>query len=267
MEHFEYGRKVFLSQEVVFKSWSRVVLKSCICLLKFVLYLYCSKNLLSMVVNRAKSKSFIAEDITQRLPQLTGQSTATVDWAVDWWWSCSRIGFDSLVINCHSWLVFSCLSESFVLYLICWVSISFYQFWKSWTISNTCSSSELSWLFLIELVYLRSWSSNFLSWSILNWFSSGLVLQVSWPKHFLLCVLELLFLNKPFSDFEYEVIFVFWLLWLCFSVSAWSYLTCKYFIFVLLILIVLCQTLLVCFVLFTCTCLFSCTQHSEFHQW
>ena len=44
-------------------------------LLKFVLYLYCSKNLLSMVVNREKLKSFIAEDITQRLPQLT----ATVD--------------------------------------------------------------------------------------------------------------------------------------------------------------------------------------------
>ena len=39
-----------------------------------------------MVVNRAKSESFIAADLPQQLPQLTVQLTATVDWAVDWWW-------------------------------------------------------------------------------------------------------------------------------------------------------------------------------------
>ena len=86
VEHFEVGVKNFYLKNLYAKSLlkccSKLLSKSCCFLHQFVLYLYCSTNLLDMVANRAKSRSLNAEDMPERLPQLT----ATVEWVVNWWW-------------------------------------------------------------------------------------------------------------------------------------------------------------------------------------
>ena len=86
-ENFEVGVKNFslknLYAKSLLKMLLKVALKKLLFLHQFVLYLYCSTDLLDMVANRAKSRSLNAEDMLQRSPQLTGQSTASVDWAVD----------------------------------------------------------------------------------------------------------------------------------------------------------------------------------------
>ena len=144
-----------------------------------------------MAANRSKSESFIAEYCPQRIPQLTGQLTATVDCAVDWWWH--ALGLDLIdwpltAIADWLWADYQCS-----LSCICPLGLDqFLSVLRSWTILNVYSSNESSWFLLFRLVHLRSWPSNFWSWSILNWFTKSFVLQISWLDHFLLCILWVL---------------------------------------------------------------------------
>ena len=134
------------------RRWIQRLIKCCAqglyFFLNFELYLYCSRDLLDMVANRAKSKSLSAADLLQRLPQLTGQSTATVDCEVDWWWH--ALGLDLIdwpltAIADWLWADYKCS-----LSCICLLSLDqFLSFWgleQSWTFTLRMSRLDFSCL-------------------------------------------------------------------------------------------------------------------------